>query len=157
MKLLYYLSLYLHLLAVIVWIGGMAFIVLIYVPMIRKEKMAINHPFVLASFRRFRMVSWAALGVMLFTGLLLLFFYINSGENFNWNVFVLKGGIVTLILVLTVIHDSLAEKTIRIIESSKPKRSGEINGSKDRLIGRVIFLLGLVVVFIALLLSDRVN
>ncbi len=69
MRGIFFLLLAVHLLAAMVWVGGLAFFVLVGVPLARK-----NPEWQLASAlgRAFRPVGWGALAVLLVTGPLLL-------------------------------------------------------------------------------------
>lgn len=67
---LYLLSVLVHVLAAVVWIGGMAFLVLVVVPVTRR--MPERHLVVRLirdTGRRFRSVGWACLGILLATGI----------------------------------------------------------------------------------------
>jgi copper resistance protein D len=61
---------FLHVAAAITWIGGMLFIALVVVPVTRGlEDVALRRRLVQATGRRFRVVGWLALGVLVATGL----------------------------------------------------------------------------------------
>lgn len=69
MTTLYALSVWLHILAAAVWIGSMAFFAVAVVPALRRSgnREAVA-PMVRAIGRRFRVVGWACLGVLVVTG-----------------------------------------------------------------------------------------
>ncbi|GIX49395.1 MAG: hypothetical protein KatS3mg131_3606 [Candidatus Tectimicrobiota bacterium] len=70
MRLLYLLSVWLHLLAAAVWIGGMAFLTLVLVPIVRQPEHRAQAPLLMhRTGRRFRTVGWTCLLVLFFTGL----------------------------------------------------------------------------------------
>jgi copper resistance protein D len=98
----------LHTLAAITWVGGMMFLSLVLAPLVRSRKAA---PEFMALFRsaalRFRIVAWAAIGVLLITGPMLL-----SQRGIaltlpsSWpHIVRLKLALVGVLLVLTVLHD----------------------------------------------------
>lgn len=98
----------LHILAAISWVGGMLFLSLVLAPLVRSRKAA---PEFMALFRsaarRFRIVAWLAMGVLLTTGPGLL---AQRGVAVTnpavWPFIVsLKLGLVALLLALTVLHD----------------------------------------------------
>jgi uncharacterized membrane protein len=61
---------FIHLLAVVTWVGGMLFIALVLVPITRRlEDAALRTRLVQDSGRRFRTVGWIALGLIVATGL----------------------------------------------------------------------------------------
>lgn len=69
MRALYLTSVYLHILAVVVWLGGMAFLVLVLVPLVRRPEF---RPQAAPLFHwvgtRFRPVGWACLTLLVVTG-----------------------------------------------------------------------------------------
>jgi putative copper export protein len=92
----------LHVLAAIVWIGGMLFIALVLVPVVRRLEPAERVRLVQATGLRFRAVGWIALGLLLLSGLL------NLGLRpylLGVPVFQAKLGLVVLALGLGVMHD----------------------------------------------------
>jgi uncharacterized membrane protein len=101
---------WLHLTAAISWIGGMIFLSLVLAPLIRKQK---SVPDVTALFRsaaqRFRIVVWVAIVTLLSTGPVLLHGRgISTIDVRQWpSVFLVKAGLVAVLLLLTVVHDLL--------------------------------------------------
>lgn len=92
----------LHVLAAIVWIGGMLFIALVLVPVLRRLEPAERLRLVHATGLRFRTVGWIALSLLLLSGLLNLWLrpYLLGVPLFH-----VKLGLVVLALALGVIHD----------------------------------------------------
>lgn len=69
MHALYLISVWLHILAAIVWIGGMAFLVLVVVPWLRKQGGATDAgKFLRETGERFRNVGWACFVIIALTG-----------------------------------------------------------------------------------------
>jgi putative copper resistance protein D len=69
MHALYLISVWLHLLAAIVWIGGMAFLVLVVVPWLRKQGGATDAGrFLRETGERFRNVGWICFAIIALTG-----------------------------------------------------------------------------------------
>lgn len=62
----------LHLLAALIWVGGMLFLPLVALPVLRREAPGSTMPLAAALGRRFRPVAWACIGVLIVTGLALL-------------------------------------------------------------------------------------
>ena len=94
---------FLHVLAAIAWIGGMLFVALVLVPVVRTQadpalRARLFHDVGV----RFRAVGWAALLVLLATGLANLWLrpYLFTLTRFQW-----KLGLVVVALVLSAIHD----------------------------------------------------
>lgn len=94
---------WLHVLAVVVWLGGMLFIALVVVPVTRGlPDPALRGRLVREMGRRFRTVGWAALAVLVATGLANLWYapYLLRTGRFHW-----KLGLVVLALLLSAYHD----------------------------------------------------
>ncbi len=94
---------FLHVLAAMIWIGGMLFVVLVLVPVVRGQadpsmRARLFHE----TGVRFRTVGWAALLVLLATGLANLWLrpYLLTLPRFQW-----KLGLVVAALLLSVFHD----------------------------------------------------
>lgn len=68
MPTLYFLSVWLHILAATAWIGGMAFLVLVVVPWLRAAPRAHAGAFLTETGTRFRGVGWACFAILLVTG-----------------------------------------------------------------------------------------
>jgi putative copper export protein len=67
-RLLYLFSVWLHIVAAIVWIGGMAFLVLVVVPWLRGGGRAQAGSLLRDAGRRFRTIGWVCLGLLAATG-----------------------------------------------------------------------------------------
>ena len=100
----------LHILAAITWIGGMIFLSLVLAPLVRSRKAA---PEFMALFRsaalQFRILVWAAIGVLLTTGPILLSQRgIDMMQPASWpRIVTMKLTLVALLLLLTFLHDLL--------------------------------------------------
>lgn len=69
MVVLYELLVWIHILAACAWIGGMAFLVLIVVPLLRSPEFGpVAARFVQRSGERFRTIGWICLGTLVATG-----------------------------------------------------------------------------------------
>ena len=92
-----------HVLSVIIWVGGMLFIALILVPTVRALGDApLRARLIRDSGRRFRAVAWVALGVLILTGLLNLWFQPSLLHSARFHG---KLGLVGLTLILAAFHD----------------------------------------------------
>lgn len=102
------LVLWLHLLAAILWVGGQLFLVLVVLPVLRRELPESARLRVVAAGRRFSVISAGALAVLVVSGLL------NAAvHGISWSivrgtawghVLVAKAALVGLVIVLTAIH-----------------------------------------------------
>lgn len=111
---------WLHVLAAVAWIGGTIFLSLVLAPLVRSRKAA---PEFLALFRlaarRFRVVVWSAIALLLTTGPVLLH---QRGLSVlaptEWPyVLRVKLGLVAVLLFLTVAHDLLLGPAVRRISA----------------------------------------
>lgn len=68
MQALYIASVYFHILAALVWLGGMFFLILVVVPWLRRGNRAAAGTLLRDTGRRFRTVGWACLVTLLATG-----------------------------------------------------------------------------------------
>ncbi len=68
MRALYLLSVWIHILAATVWIGGMLFLVLVVVPWLRKGKRPDAAVFLRETGTRFRNVGWICFALLAVTG-----------------------------------------------------------------------------------------
>lgn len=93
----------LHVMAAIVWVGGMLFLALVLVPIARRlDDAALRARLIHEVGVRFRVVGWLALGLLLLTGLGNLWQrpYLLHVPRFHW-----KLGLVLLALALAAVHD----------------------------------------------------
>ncbi len=75
MRALYLVSVWLHVLAAVTWLGGMAFVALVVVPWLRSSTGKVNAGALMAETgARFRTVGWTCFGVVLVTGTYNLWF-----------------------------------------------------------------------------------
>jgi uncharacterized membrane protein len=94
---------WLHLLAAITWIGGMLFIALVLVPVVRRlPDERLRARLVQDLGYRFRAVGWIALGVLVATGLVNLWLtpFLLGSPRFHAKLL-----LVALALALSVLHD----------------------------------------------------
>ena len=68
MHTLYLISVYLHILSAIVWIGGIAFLVLVVVPWLRSGGRDIAGTFLRQTGQRFSRIGWLCFAILLITG-----------------------------------------------------------------------------------------
>jgi len=94
---------WLHVLAAATWVGGMLFIALVLVPVARRvQDPRLRADLIARSGTRFRTVGWAALAVLVVTGVGNLYFH---PWMLRAPVFHAKAGLVVLALALSVLHD----------------------------------------------------
>lgn len=115
MHTLYYFSVLLHVLAAITWIGGMAFLVLVAVPYLRRSgDRRAAAAFLAAAGPRFRDVGWACFAVALVTGTFNLWVRgvrLSSFGDPEWlatsfaQTVILKLGVFVIVLAVSIAHD----------------------------------------------------
>ena len=70
MHVFYVISVWLHIMAATVWVGGTIFLVIVLVPAIRRPQFAaVASPLIRFTALRFRWVGWVCFGVFVFTGI----------------------------------------------------------------------------------------
>ena len=131
---LYQLSVFLHILSAIVWIGGMLFLALVVVPVTRGLPPAERAALFGAIGRRFRAVGWACIGVLLVTGTINTAYRGVTWENLFtaelWaspfgTTLALKLAVVVVMLGLSVYHDFvIGPRSVRALEQATTHGSG---------------------------------
>jgi uncharacterized membrane protein len=159
---LYYLNVTLHVLAALLWLGGMFFFALVGAPVLRAvEPPALRAQLFRQLGERFRTIGWAAIGVLVVTGVLNLhfrgmlaadvwgspeFWGSRLGQALGW-----KLGAVTVMIVISGVHDFLAGPAAGRLTAGTP----EAVAARKRAawLARVNALVGLVIVFAAVRLA----
>ncbi len=156
MHLLYLVSVWLHILAATVWIGGMAFLVLVVVPWLRSGARTNAAAFLRQTGERFRNVGWICFGVVLVTGTFNLWMRGVSLSDFTraqWllssfgKAVVFKIATFVLVLIISSIHDFVVgpRATIAIAEDPTSAQTRFLRRSAS-LLGRINVLLALALV-----------
>ena len=159
----YLLSVWLHILAAAIWIGGMAFLVLVLVPVTRMaEYRTVAARLVQDTGVRFRWVGWGCLALLLSSGAINLGYrgfgwaHVRNGTIFQGpfgRVLGVKLLLVTLILLFSALHDFFIGPKATILAQSAPHTSSAIRARwQASWLGRVNLLLGLIVVALGILL-----
>lgn len=157
------LSVWLHILAATIWIGGMAALGLLLVPLLRRERFQeVARPMLYASALRFRWIGWGALGVLIVTGLFNVwaqgipwsawlepgFWRTAWGQALGW-----KLAFVVLVLGISAVHDfHFGPKAIRLMEEAPSSAKAERMRWWSSWLGRLTLLLSLVILWFAVLL-----
>ena len=153
------LLIWLHLVAAVSWIGGMVFLSVVLVPTLKREPFASQKTLLfLAMARRFRVVVWGVIAVLLFTGLLLLHQRgIPIADPSRWpTTLAVKLGLVTILLLLTLAHDLIIGPRVgRIVQLPTESRTRFDHALVlwSRWVARFSLLLALAVLFAAVMLA----
>ena len=147
----YHISVWLHIIGVSFWIGGMLFLPLVLLPGIK------NHPdrtnLLMATGLKFRFYGYIVLSLLLVTGILNIYL---RGIDLSWKFLVIsrygKLVITKLILFLSIlavslVHDVQARKRL---QSAEEKRKFKIIA---RWSGRILLIVSLAMAFIGVVLS----
>ena len=118
---------WLHVLAAVSWIGGTIFLSVVVVPVLKREPFASQKALFFRTIaRRFRVVVWGAIAVLLFTGPLLLHQRgIPIVHPSEWPmVLAVKLGLVAILLLSTLTHDLiLGPRVGRILQIPTESRT----------------------------------
>lgn len=102
MRPLYLISVWIHIVCAITWIGGMIFLSLVLVPILKKGSFREQLPALMQSAGvRFRLIGWLALALLLATGIFQLAY---RGYHFS-EILKLKLILVVLVIVFSALHD----------------------------------------------------
>jgi len=153
-----FLNLWLHILAAVIWIGGMLFLSLVAVPVLRQ----VDSPLLRADlFRkvawRFRRLVWICLAVLILTGTVNVAFYGDTTQGSPYlKVLGIKLGLVAVLVAMGVAHDFIIGPRAARAQS----RDGLLPTGTDLLmvqlapwVGRLNLLLGVIILVLAAALT----
>ena len=149
---------WLHLVSAVSWIGGTIFLSLVLVPVLKREPLASQKSALfLTTARRFRVVVWVAIAVLLFTGSLLAHQRgIPIASPSEWPMLLAaKLGLVTILLLLTLTHDLIIGPRVGKIVQLPTERRTRFDHALvlwSRWIARLSLLFALGVLFAAVML-----
>jgi copper resistance protein D len=159
MPLIWVAAISLHILSAVAWIGGMVFLSLVLVPVVRKRS-AIPEYVVLFRFLalRFRLVVWGAMFVLLVTGpFLLLQRNISFMNPATWpQVVAVKLGLVAGLFFSTFLHDLLlGPKVSQVTAIPEAKRTAweQVLVGSARWLPRLSLLIALAIIVAAVILA----
>ncbi len=148
MPALYQLTAGLHILAAVIWIGGMLFLALVLGPYARSLDPARRTEIFAETGLRFRAVSWVAIGMLVITGLGNLSFrgawasVLDTTSTLFWKLL-----LVAVMIILSFLHDfALGPRALANPEATFVR-------SLSGWLGRLNVLLGLGVLYLAMRLA----
>lgn len=164
MPFIYLTSLWLHILAAAVWIGGMVFVALVLVPVIRRpELQASAASLVQVTGRRFRSVGWLCLALLLLSGSVNLFFRglalseLWSAELWQSSfgrLLALKLFLFVSVLALSCVHDfAIGPRATALWRKEPASAQARRLRRQASWIGRLNLLLALILVAIGIVLA----
>ena len=149
---------WIHLLAAMVWIGGMVFLSVVLVPVLKRDGAFAQYALLFRTIAyRFRAVVWGAMGILVATGLTLAAGRsIPLMEPSRWpTIFAAKIGLVTLLFTLTLLHDLVVGPRVRrslgIPEAERSARD-RVLLRYSVLVPRISLLVALLVLLLAVVL-----
>jgi len=154
---------WLHLLAMAVWVGGMIFLVLVLVPIVRlPEARGLAGLLVHHVGLRYRAVGWACLALLILTGIVNLAYRgygwadLLDGRLWQGPFGHVLGGkllLVAAVLVLSAIHDFRVGPRAAALLREKPDAPEALRARRQAgWFGRVNLLLALAIVFLGVML-----
>ena len=163
MPILYFISVLIHILSAIIWVGGMFFLILILIPVLRNpEYKSIFSTLFRRIGVRYRLIGWISLILLIVTGSVNLA-YRGYGFSDLWTGLIFKGTfghillqkliIVGLVLLLSVIHDFwLGPRTTALIRKDPTSPEAKQSRTIASWLGRINFIMALLVVALAVML-----
>lgn len=161
---MYQLSVFVHILSAIVWIGGMLFLALVIVPVARDLPPGQRAALLGSLGRRFRVVGWVCIALLVTTGVLNAGFRGVTWESVltgrvlaSWfgQLLMVKVVLVAGMVGLSIVHDfAIGPASVRALERSQPAAADEAARLRRRAswLGRLNTVLALLVVAIAVAL-----
>jgi putative copper resistance protein D len=159
---LHTLSIWLHVLSACIWIGGMAALGLLLLPVLRRDRFAdVSDALFYAAALRFRWIGWGALSVLIVTGLFnvraqipwsawgdLGFWTTAWGAALGW-----KLALVVLTLVVSAVHDFwMGPRALELMKTAPDARATEWMRWGSSWLGRLTLVLSLAILWLAVLL-----
>ena len=163
MRIFYLLSVWLHILAAVIWIGGMVFLALVLIPVTRQpEYRDVAVSFIRRTGVRFRWVGWGCLGLLLLSGTFNLAYRgfgwadLGSGRVFQGpfgRILEVKLVLVAVILLASAWHDFVIGPRATALWQVNPAspKAGRARRQASWL-GRINLLLALIVVALGMVL-----
>jgi len=163
MRLLYLTSVWLHIIAAAVWVGGMTFLVLALVPVLKRPQYRdIASSLVQLTGIRFRTIGWITMGVLVTTGFINLTFRdIGAAELISIDLWQTSFGqtlgikllLVSIILLTSAFHDfyvgpkaTAAWQANSLDQANRFRKWARWFGRANLIVGLVVMALGVMLV-----------
>lgn len=149
---------WIHLVAASFWVGGMLFLSMVVVPLLKQESdSCLTQRGFVSLARRFRTFVWGALALLVVTGAVLLGRVVDfSAPLSSWPLAVIiKLTLVLLLVVVSLAHDRIIGPMVRTLKQKPPSELSDGEHVLLRLSplpGRLTLLLGLGVLLSAVLM-----
>lgn len=162
MHALYLFSVFLHIVAAIIWVGGIAFLVLVVVPWLRTNGQAIAPSFLRDTGMRFRRIGWHCFATLVVTGAFNLWIRGVTWASFGDPVWLTspfgyavltKLSIFGCIVAVSLIHDFLVgPRATKALASGAPAAEVALLRKRASMLGRLNGILALAIVLAAVVL-----
>lgn len=156
MRVLYLVSVWVHILAATVWIGGMLFLVLVVVPWLRKGGRTDAAVFLRETGERFRNVGWVCFGLLLVTGTFNLWVRgvrLSDFVRTEWlespfgKTVLVKLGAFLVVLAVSALHDFVVgPRATRAIAADARSTDAQRQRRRASMLGRINVVLALILV-----------
>lgn len=151
MHTIYVLCIWLHILAMATWLGGMVFLAAVALPVLRKGPPSQLGAFMTAAAPRLRAVGWICLTILGITGLAQLHF---RGQSWSDGLILSKLAIFTTIILISLAHDFWLGPKASIAMRDDPGTPQTLRLRRVALsMGRVTALLGLLAFTLGVFIS----
>lgn len=164
---MYQLAVFLHVMSAVVWVGGALFLAMVIIPVSRRLPISPPQSAALLGLvaRRFRNVSWAAIAVLVATGLFMTLGHwrvtpveLARGDTWFTEVLRTKLGLVLVVIVLSAVHDfalgpRVADRLAALRQDGAPPEA--VRSARRWLVwvARINVLMALTVIALAVLLT----
>jgi uncharacterized membrane protein len=160
---IYLLSVWLHIVAAVVWIGGMLFMTFVMMPVVRDPHYAATAVALVGPIgRRFRVITWALLFGLVATGLINASFrgvtWSSCLDLAFWSgrfgmILAVKLAVFTAMVVLSLVHDFVIGPRAGIATGTDADSGrARLHRRRATVLGRINIVLGLVVIALAAML-----
>ncbi len=152
MQIGYALIIFLHLMAAIVWFGGMIFMALIIQPVLRKSlslesRMVVYHE----TGMRFKRVQWVCFGILIGTGSFMVWERGIPFESFS-SLISVKLILVITVIILSFLHSQRWGPRLVAVSSDPQSPAYLALARKLRIFGQVNLIASLAVIFLGVLI-----
>jgi copper resistance protein D len=149
-----FLNVWLHILAAVIWIGGMLFLSLVAVPVLRQiDSPLLRTDLFRAMARRFRKLVWICIAILVPTGIGNVLFHGNTVPGSAYmTVLHIKLGLVATLIGLGLLHDFvIGPRAGRALscDGLPPTRTDLVMVALAPWVGRLNLLLGVVILVLA--------
>jgi len=162
MRVVYLASVWLHIIFAATWIGGMLFLALIVLPVLKGEPPARRTAILTRAALRFRTLGWVALGTLAVTGTINLYYRgllstdslsLEFASSSYGSTLWLKVGLFLCVVLLSAFHDfRIGPRAARLLANAPDSPAAESARRQASWMGRLNLILALVIVAFAVTL-----